>query len=119
MLQKVEYHHKVALEGTDIQNEIIVQEEDDKEEISDMSDTSIIKPSICFYPVVTNEKGKSYKKSRRCILCTNLSIAYCSCCNKAYCYSVGGKKHDQTCLVDHIKFMKRRMSRKRTRSCIV
>ena len=119
MLRKAEYHHKVALEGTDIQNKIMVQEENDKEEISDMSDTSMIKPSICFYLVVTNEKSKSYKKSRRCVLCTNLSVAYCSCCNKAYCYSVSSKKHNQTCLVDHIKFMKRRISRKGTRSCIV
>ena len=51
------------------------------------------KMSVCYYPLVADKKRKAYRKSRRCALCQNLSIAYCGCCKKAYCYSVGGKKH--------------------------
>ena len=75
-------------------------------EVSDMSD-SIQEPRIKYYPTKTNGKGKTYKKSRRCVSCNMLSVAYCGCCDKTFCHSVGGKKHDRTCLIDHIKKMKR------------
>ena len=110
ILTKVEYYAKAALEGTKMQNQIIVQEEAGKEDISGISNTSVKKLRVCFYPAVTNEKDKLCKKSRRCVLCQNLSVACCSCCNKAYCYSFSRQKHDQTCLLDCIKFMKRRLS---------
>ena len=90
----------------------------DEADVSDMSD-SIQEPKIKYYPTKTNEKGKTYKKSRRCVTCRMLSVAYCGCCNKAYCHSVGGKKHNRTCLLDHIKMMQREGRRGRKRSYIL
>ena len=84
-----------------------------------MSENSVQEPKVKFYPSVTNEKGKTYKKSRRYIICQKLTVTYCRCCNKAFCYIVGGKKHDRTCLIDHIKIMKREGRRSRKRSYIV
>ena len=110
MLQKVEYYQKAALEELNIDKEIIVEKESSKEDIPDMSDNSMKKLSICYYSLVSDKKKKSCRKSRRCVLCQNLSIAYCGCCKKAYYYSVCGKKHDQMCLVGCIKFIKRLLS---------
>ena len=64
--------------------------------------------------MVTNAKGKTYKKSRRCVKCNHLTVAYCGCCDKAFCHAVGGRKHDRTCLIDHLKEMEK-PSRKRSR----
>ena len=82
---------------------------DDKEEVSSMSKDSTYKePGICFYPCITSKQGKMYKKSRRCIDCQKLTVIYCNCCSKAYCYIVGRKKHNHICLEDYIKIMKKR-----------
>ena len=81
-----------------------------QEDVSELSSnflgsptTKTKKPCICYYPSVTNAKGKTYKKSRRCVKCNHLTVAYCGCCDKAFCHAVGGRKHDRTCLIDHLK----------------
>ena len=92
----------------------------EEEEISEMSISlqqspeKNKEPRICYYPKITNKKGKTYKKSRRCVECNNLSVTYCGCCDKTYCHAVGRKTHGRTCLVDHIKKMKQN-GRKRSR----
>ena len=92
-----------------------------EQDISDMSaslqpslDKKNKEPRICYYPKITNAKGKTYKKSRRCVECNNLSVTYCGCCDKTYCHAVGPKNHGRTCLVDHIEKMKQN-GRKRSR----
>ena len=84
--------------------------EDFKEDVSDMSKGSTNEPHICFYSYVINAKGKLCKKSRRCVIYQKLTVVYCGYCTKAYCYVISGKKHNRTCLVDHIKEMKRKNS---------
>ena len=85
----------------------------EEEEISEMSlslqqsPEKNKEPRICYYPVVTNKKGKTYKKSRRCVKCNNLSVTYCGCCKKTYCHAVGTRNHGRTCLIDHIDEMKK------------
>ena len=92
-------------------------EDDTKEEVSVLSDASNNdEPHVRFYKTTKNAKGKSHAKSRRCVNCTKFSVAFCSCCNKTHCYSVGNTKHGRTCMADHIKEMKRNMGRKRLRS---
>ena len=73
MLRKADYHRKAALESLNIQKDIPC-----------MSDTLVKKLSVLFYPLVTNNKGKPYRKSRRCVLYSQLSVAYCSCCEKDF-----------------------------------
>ena len=120
LIRKAEYHRKAALEAGSAHKDVVIDAYDEKEDISDMSDTSEKKPSILYYPVTTNKKGKSYTKSRRCVLCkTGLTVAYCSCCEKSYCYSVSGKKHDRNCMLEHLKMMKRKLNRITTRSSTV
>ena len=80
-----------------------------------MSDTLNNEPRVKYYKSNTNTKGKNYTKSRRCVKYHKLNIAYCSYCKKTFCYSVGRKMHNRTCLVDHVKEMKRSRERKRSR----
>ena len=87
-----------------------------EEGMSDMSNASLKKLSVLFYQLVINDKGKPHRKSRRCVLCSQLFVAHCSCCEKDYCYPVGSKKHNRTCMVDYIKHMKRRLNQRTTRS---
>ena len=87
-----------------------------KDEVSDISEASIAELKIKFYSITKNQKGKNYRKSRRCVEYNKLTVAYCGCCNKAYCYSVGTVNHGRTCLVDHIRFMKQQNARRKTRS---
>ena len=77
------------------------------EEVLDVSENSVKEPKVKFYPSATNEKGNAYKKSRRRVVCSKLTVAYCGCCNKAFYYAVGSKKHNCTCLINHIKMKKR------------
>jgi len=120
LIRKAEYHRKAALEAGSAHKDVKIDAYDEKEDISDMSDTSEKKPSILYYPVTTNKKGKSYTKSRRCVLCkTGLTVAYYSCYEKSYCYSVGEKKHDRNCMLEHLKMMKRKLNRITTRSSTV
>ena len=72
-----------------------------------MSDASNNELCVKYYKSTTNTKGKMHTKSRRCIKCHKLSIAYCDCYKKTCCYSVGGKMHNRTYLIDHIKEIKR------------
>ena len=90
-----------------------------KEEVSVMSDDSNKDPCVKFYKTTTNAKGKNYTKSRRCVNCNKFSVAYCNCCNKTYCYAVGTTKHGRTCMIDHIKEMKRNRGRKSLRNHVV
>ena len=90
-----------------------------KEEVSEMSEASIQELCIKFYLSITNTKSKTYKKSRKCIVYHKLSIAYCGCCNKAFCYSVGGKKYNRTCLINHMKIIKQNNICKRMRSTAI
>ena len=71
-----------------------------------MSQTTAHKLRIKFYLSITSTKGKTNKKSRRHIACNELSTTYYGFCNEAFCYLVGSKKHNHTCLIDHIKMMK-------------
>ena len=109
-----------SMAASSLQNKTILGT--NEEEISDLSkslhqnqDKINKEPCVCFYPCITNKKGKTYKKSRRCIVCNMLTVTFCGCCNKAYCYAVGGRKHNCTCLEDHIKEIKKKR-RKRTRT---
>ena len=95
---------------------MLLDNKEAKEDTSDISDASVKKQSILFYSLVTNDKGKPHRKSRRYVLYSQLSVAYYSCCEKAHYYPVGGKKHGRTCIVNHVKFMKNRMNRRTTRS---
>ena len=65
------------------------------------------KTNVCYYPMVANKQGKNYRKSRRCATCNKLTVTYCGCCDKSYCYPVGGKKHTRTCLNDHFEEIKK------------
>ena len=87
----------------------------DQEDVSKISDGVERKPSVCFYPKTLNKKGKNYTKSRQCIKGKKLTVAHYSCCNKPMYYAIGGRKHDRTCLVDHLKTMSNNNSRKRRR----
>ena len=73
-----------------------------------MSIASNNEPCVKYYKSTANTKGKNYTKSRRCIKCYKLSIVYYGCCKKTFCYLVGGKMHNRTCLLDHIKEIKRK-----------
>jgi len=64
MLRKAEYHVKAASEENKMQDRVIVQDHNFKEEVSEMSNNSVKELCVCFYPCITNDKGKSYKKSR-------------------------------------------------------
>ena len=90
----------------------------DEADVSDMSET-VQEPKIKYYPSTTNSKGKTYTKSRRCVVCEKFSIAYCGCCNKTFCYAVGTTNYGCTCMTDHIKKMQREGRRGRKRSSIV
>ena len=71
-----------------------------------MSEASGYEPGVKYYDSAANAKGKTCTKSRRCIKCNKLSIAYCGCYNKTYCYAVDRKKYGCTCLVNCIKEIK-------------
>ena len=109
--------HKAESYDQPLQNVNMKSKYKEEADASDMSD-SIQEPRIKHYPTTTNRKGKTYKKSRRCVTCDKLSVAYCGCCDKAYCHSIGGKKHDRSCLIDHIKKMQREGRRGRKRSYV-
>ena len=103
----------------DIPTDFKTNDDDYKEEVSEMSNASNNEPCVKYYKSTTNTKGKMHTKSRRYIKCRKLSIAYCSCCKKTFCYSVGGKMNNRTYLVDHIKEIKRSRGRKRPRRNVV
>ena len=107
LIRKAEYYLKLV-NKLQIKDKMIVK--DFKEDVSDMSKDSTNELCIHFYPCVKNTKGKSYKKSRRYIVCQKLTVVYCRYCTKAYYYIISGKKYDCTCLVDHIKEMKKKNS---------
>ena len=50
--------------------------------VSDLSYTSEPGRKVRYYALTTNSKGKSYRKSRRCVKvgCIMLTTTYCSCC---------------------------------------
>lgn len=114
MLRKAEVSVPRIDDGVPLQCKKV--DHDYKEELSELSEASDHEPCIKYYQTATNAKGKNYTKSRRCIKCRNFSVAYCGCCGKTFCYSIGTKNHGRTCLVDHIKEMKRSRGRKRLRS---
>ena len=57
MLRKADYYRKAALDAMNINEKIALDDEVVKEDMSDMSDASVKKLSILFYPLVTNNKG--------------------------------------------------------------
>ena len=89
------------------------------EEALDVSDNLVKEPKVKFYSNATNARRKTYTKSRRCVVCNKFSVAYYECCDKTFCYAVGGKKHKYACLIDHIKMKKREGRRGRKPSHIV
>ena len=80
-----------------------------------MSDASNNKLRVKHYKSTTNTEGKNYTKSKRCIKRGKLNIDSCGCYKKTFCYSVDRKMHNRTCLIDHVKEMKRSRRRKRSR----
>jgi hypothetical protein len=105
-----------SLEIIDIHNK------NDQEDVSELSNnflasltTKTKKTCICYYPTVTIAKGKTHKKSRRCVKCNHLTVDCCGCCDKVFCHAVGERKHDRTCLIDYLKEMGK-PSRKRSRN---
>ena len=86
------------------------------EPVSDISCTSDPGATVRYYDLIVNSKGKSYRKSRRCIKvgCNMLTTTYCSCCKKAYCHATDRSRHDRKCLTEHIRLMdNRRQMRQR------
>jgi len=71
-----------------------------EEEISDLSYISDVEPSADLFKLVVNVKGKSYRKSRRCIQkeCNKLTTTYYSCCRKSYCYATESSRHTRPCM---------------------
>ena len=104
-----------TLEGS-VPKDLNTKDDDMRDELSEISDTSNDEPCVKYYKSTTNAKGKNYTKSRRCIKCQKFSVVYCGCCNKTYCYLVGNTNHGRTCLVNHIKEMKQSKGRRRLRS---
>jgi len=51
-----------------------------KDEVSDLSYLSDLEPLVRLFKLIVNIKGKSYRKSRRCIQkeCNKLTTTYCS-----------------------------------------
>ena len=58
LIRKADYYRKAALEAVSAHKDVVIEDNEDKEDASDMSDSLAEKPSICFYLVVTNSKGK-------------------------------------------------------------
>ena len=75
------------------------------EPVSDISCISEPGATVQYYDLVKTTKGKTYRKSRRCIKvgCNMLTTTYCSCCNKAYFHATNHSRHGRKCLTKQIR----------------
>ena len=88
-----------------------------KGEVSDMSEASVSELRVKLYEIAQNKKGKNNRKSRRCVDCNKLSIAYCGYCNKTHYYAIEGTGHGRTCLVNYVKMIKQKNECRKYRGC--